>query len=107
MRTEIHSTEARFQYVFQINGPETLPREMPAIMQAMQQNPPRPDPLNTNQYAGSSYVELPDAPPQPWIKKQSDVPSGCMTEEKFESQILKIERFLNIYTPPRYEQGGD
>ena len=27
-RTEIHSTEARFQYVFQINGPETLPMEI-------------------------------------------------------------------------------
>jgi len=105
-RTEVHSTEARFQYVFQINGPETLPMEMPAIMQAMQQNPPRPDPLNPNQYAGSSYVELPDAPPQPWIKKQPDVPSGRTTEEKFKSQILKTERSLSIYTPPGYEQDG-
>jgi len=105
-RTEVHSTEARFQYVFQINGPETLPMEMPAIMQAMQQNPPRPDPLNPNHYAGSSYVELPDAPPQPWIKKQPDVPSGRTTEEKFKSQILKTERSLSIYTPPGYEQDG-
>jgi Enterochelin esterase, N-terminal/Putative esterase len=105
-RTEVHSTKARFQYVFQINGPETLPMEMPAIMQAMQQNPPRPDPLNPNQYAGSSYVELPDAPPQPGIKKQPDVPSGRTTEEKFKSQILKTERSLSIYTPPGYEQDG-
>jgi enterochelin esterase family protein len=103
-RTEVHSTEARFQYVFQINGPETLPMEMPAIMQAMQQNPPRPDPFNPNQYAGSSYVELPDAPPQPWIKKQSGVPSGRTAEEKFKSQTLKAERSLSIYTPSSYEQ---
>ena len=45
--TETHSTEARFQYVFQINGPETLPMEMSAIMTEMQRNPPRLDPLNT------------------------------------------------------------
>jgi enterochelin esterase-like enzyme len=103
-RTEVHSTEARFQYVFQINGPETLPMEMAAIMEALQQNPPRPDPLNTNQYAGSSYVELPDAPPQPWIKKQAGVPSGRTTQEKFKSQILKAEYSLSIYTPPGYEK---
>jgi enterochelin esterase-like enzyme len=103
-RTEVHSTEARFQYVFQINGSETLPMEMPAIMRAMQQNPPRPDPANPNQYAGASYVELPDAPPQPWIKKQSGVPSGRTTEERFKSQILKTERSLSIYTPSGYDQ---
>lgn len=56
--TEVHSTQARFQYVFQINGPESPPMEMSAITTEMQRNPPRADPLNTRQYAGWSYVEL-------------------------------------------------
>jgi enterochelin esterase family protein len=75
-------------------------------MQAMQQNPPRPDPLNPRQYTGSSYVELPDAPPQPWINKQPGVASGRTTEEKFKSEILKAERSLSVYQPPGYEQDG-
>jgi enterochelin esterase family protein len=101
--TETHSTEARFQYVFQINGPEALPMEMAAITRAMQQNPPRMDPFNPRAYAGWSYVELPDAPPQPWIKK-GEVPSGRTTKEKFKTQILNAEYSLSIHTPPGYEQ---
>jgi enterochelin esterase family protein len=102
--TEAHSSEARFQYVFQINGPETLSMEMSAISTEMQRNPPRLDSLNTNQYAGWSYVELPDAPSQPWIRKRADVPAGRKTQEKFKSQTLDAEYRLSIYTPPGYER---
>jgi enterochelin esterase-like enzyme len=104
--TETHSTEARFQYVFQINGPEMLPMEWGALMREMQQNPPRPDPFNTREYAGWSYLELPDAPPQPWIRKQAGVPGGHQTREKFKSQILNAEYRLSIYTPPAYDKDG-
>lgn len=104
--TEVHSTEARFQYVFQINGPEAVAMEMAAIMNEMQRNPPRVDPLNTNEYAGSSFVELPDAPPQPWISKQEGVPAGRKTQEKFKSGILRAEYPLSIYTPPGYDRGA-
>jgi enterochelin esterase-like enzyme len=99
--TESHAIEARFAYVFQINGPVVVPMELRAIMKVMQQNPPRPDPLNRRNYAGWSYIELPDAPPQPWIKKQ-DVPAGRMTHEKFKSKLLNAEYSLNIYTPSGY-----
>ena len=102
--TEAHSTQARFQYVFHINGPEALSMEMSAITTEMQRNPPRPDPLNPREYAGWSYVELPDAPSQSWIRKQADVPAGRKTPEKFKSQILDAEYRLSIYTPPGYEQ---
>jgi len=100
--TEDHSTEARFQYVFQINGPETLPMEQAAIMKEMERNPPHPDPLNPREYAGWSYVELPDAPPQPWISKQTGVPSRPKTDEKFKSLILRTEYRLSVYTPAGY-----
>jgi enterochelin esterase-like enzyme len=102
--TEAHSTEARFQYIFHINGPELLPMEMSAIMTEMERNSPRVDPLTTNQYAGWSYVELPDAPPQPWIRKRADVPARPKAQEKFKSQILDAEYRLITYTPPGYEQ---
>jgi len=104
--TEVHSTEARFGYVFQINGPETLPMEMTAIMKEMERNPPRVDPLNTNEYAGWSYVELPNAPPQPWITKQSGVPAGRKITEKFKSETLRAEYALSIYTPPGYDKNS-
>lgn len=102
--TETHSTEARFQYVFQTNGPAALLMEMAVIKNEMLANPPRRDPLNPREYAGWSYVELPDAPPQPWISKQTGVPAGRKTEEKFRSEILKAEYHLSIYTPPGYDQ---
>jgi enterochelin esterase-like enzyme len=105
-RTELHSTEARFQYVFQIDGPEKLPLEFAAMMKWLEKNPPRPDPLNKNRYAGSSYIELPDAPPQPWIQKQAGVPSGSKIEAKIESQILKAEYSLSVYTPAGYGNEG-
>lgn len=104
--TEVHSTEARFGYVFQINGAETLPMQTAAIMKEMQLNPPRVDPLNAKEYAGWSYVELPDAPPQPWISMQRGVPAGRKTQEKFKSRTLSAEYPLSIYTPPGYDQGA-
>jgi enterochelin esterase family protein len=105
--TESHSTEARFAYVFQVNGPEALPMEWRALMREIQQNSPRPDRLNTREYAGWSYVELPGAPPQPWIRKRADVPAGRQTRETFQSRILDAEYRLRIYTPPGYEDDGD
>jgi enterochelin esterase-like enzyme len=102
--TEVHSTQARFQYAFQINGPEAMSMELAAIMNEMQHNPPRVDPFNPRAYAGWSYVELPDAPPQPWIEKRAGIPSGRKVNGKFKSQILGAEYSLSIYTPPGYEE---
>src|SRR5204862_3040020 len=44
--SEVHAIEARFQYVFQVNGPETVPMEMAAIIKAMENNRPRGDRFN-------------------------------------------------------------
>jgi len=103
--TEVHPTEARFQYVFQINGPETIPWKYSEMMKTIEQTPPQPDPLNPRSYAGWSYVELPDAPPQRWIKKQA-VPAGRIASSKLKSKILNREYSLNIYTPPGYDKDG-
>jgi enterochelin esterase family protein len=105
--TESHPIEARFGYVFQVNGPEALPLEWRALMREIQQNSPRRDRLNTREYAGWSYVELPGAPPQPWIRKRADVAAGRQSTETFKSRILDAEYRLRIYTPPGYENDGD
>ena len=102
--SEAHSTEARFQYVFQINGPEAVPMESSAILKEVQQNPPRRDPFNARTYAGSSYIELPDAPGQPWIEKRAGIPAGRKSRETFQSRILGAEYSLSIYTPAAYEK---
>jgi enterochelin esterase-like enzyme len=102
--SETHSTQARFQYVFQINGPETVSMEWRAMMREMEQYRPRVDPLNPREYSGWSYVELPDAPPQPWITKQPDVPAGREIKTKFRSPTLNAEYALKIYLPPGYDE---
>jgi hypothetical protein len=63
--TETHPSDARFEYTFQVNGPSELPFNRDGIMKAIQEHPPRLDPLNPRQFEGQSYVELPDAPKQP------------------------------------------
>jgi len=81
--------------------------EWRALMKGVQQNSPRPDPLNTREYAGWSFVELPDAPPQPWLRKRVDVPAGRRTKKKFKSQIRNAEYPLSVYTPPGYDKDRD
>ena len=85
--TESHASEARFAYLFQVNGPPAIAMELRAIMEAMRRNPPRPDALHTREYAGWSYVELPNAPPQPWIVRQANIPLGRQTKERVKSQV--------------------
>jgi len=74
----------------------------------------RPDPLNPKrwrvdpqsvdapEYRGSSILEMPDAPPQPWAVRQPGVPAGQVEKRQFKSSILKNEREVAIYLPPEY-----
>src|ERR1051326_7078095 len=61
------------------------------------------DPLNPLKFRSSSFVELPDAPPQSWIVMRPDVPKGAIWPEKLRSENLKEERPVSIYTPPGYD----
>ncbi|MGD9892039.1 MAG: enterochelin esterase [Dehalococcoidia bacterium] len=53
-----------------------------------------------------SLVELPDAPPQPWLVPDSGAAAGTMTEFRFASRALRNERPVWVYTPAGYEHGG-
>jgi len=74
----------------------------------------RPDPLNPKrwrddpespdapEYRGSSVLEMPGAPPQPWIARRPGVPEGRVEEHEFKSTALKNEREIAVYLPPGY-----
>lgn len=70
----------------------------------------QPDPLNTRHYSGflgeSSVVELPGAPPQPWITPMPGIAEGKVEKLTFASKILNNERAVWVYTSPNYQRSG-
>ena len=61
------------------------------------------DPLNRNSWLGHSAVELPGAPPQPWIVRTPGTPEGKIERHRITSTILSNERDIWVYTPARYQ----
>jgi enterochelin esterase-like enzyme len=53
-------------------------------------------------YRSASLLELPGAPPQPWIQRRSDIPVGKLDTAHIESKLLKNTRKITVYTPPGY-----
>ncbi|MEO9057048.1 MAG: enterochelin esterase [Ktedonobacteraceae bacterium] len=54
-----------------------------------------------------SVVELPDAPPQPWLTARPEVPKGVIEQHHIHSTILQNERNAWIYTPPNYQPDAE
>ena len=63
------------------------------------------DPASTD--TRLSVVELPKAPPQPWIVPRADVPKGVVESHTISSTILQNERQAWVYTPPGYNTSGE
>jgi enterochelin esterase-like enzyme len=61
------------------------------------------DPLNPQGFNGISVLELPNAPPQPYIVSSDSVPHGKLAPVKLKSASLKEDRNLGVYTPPNYD----
>ena len=62
------------------------------------------DPLNPRIFFGEdSVLELPDAPPEPWVIRHPEIPAGQVGKSRFYSRYLQNERDLWIYTPPGYD----
>ena len=98
---------ARFTYKLSPNDPLVYSgpraRQRQATAQADPLNPKRwfDDP-KSSKFDYVSRVELPAAPPQPWIERNPEVPAGKIETHKFQSELLKNERGLSVYTPPAY-----
>jgi enterochelin esterase-like enzyme len=54
----------------------------------------------------ASVVELPGAPPQPWLVRLPGVAKGALSERKIKSEILKAQRAVTLYTPANYDPKG-
>ncbi len=81
----------------------------------------QPDPLNPHMQlfpAGEdsfhgdtdfmvSVLELPDAPPQPWLLPRPGVTPGRLEQHRLRSMIFGNERLLTIYTPAGYQRAGE
>lgn len=53
-----------------------------------------------------SMVELPDAPPTPYLAPLRGVPAGRVERHRLRSKLLRNERRIWVYTPPGYAPDG-
>jgi len=105
-RTYRFRNDARYTYSLSPNDAQTptsflRPEERAARMATLQ-----PDPLNAQRFEGRSVLELPHAPPQPWIQPAPGAPAGKVEEHRFKSSFLQNERSIWVYTPPGYQPTG-
>jgi len=110
--------KARFEYTLAPNVPrlQGIAYGLDMDIIAMIATAARPDPLNPNrwrvdkqsvdapEFLGSSFVEMPDAPPQPWLAERSGVPAGQIEKHQFKSTLLNNEREIAVYLPPGYSK---
>lgn len=73
----------------------------PLNPKSMREAPTDPD---VPEHRGVSRLEMPDAPPQPWVAKRAGVPEGKIEKHDFPSVLLKNTRKIWIYTPPGYSR---
>ncbi len=110
-RTYRIRNDARFYYSFSVNDPLAFPRSEPEWkLRSTQPDPlsrhvittPKDEDAPNDKEETSSALELPGAPPQPWIVAHSGVPVGTVTLHRFKSALLGNERRVWVYTPPGY-----
>jgi enterochelin esterase-like enzyme len=64
-----------------------------------------PDPWNPHHFERASLLELPGAPPQPFVQRAAGVPAGRIVETALRSRILDEDRKLGVYLPPGFAAG--
>jgi enterochelin esterase-like enzyme len=97
-RTERIPTDARFAYVFYVTFARQDGTE--GVIEYL-------DPLNARKDVAGSVVEMPGAPPQPWVKRLAGVPAGKQASQTVKSVILNQQRKVTVYTPPGYDPTGN
>jgi enterochelin esterase-like enzyme len=97
--------DARFTYFFILDPPLFELRDRNEAKQVFARL--RLDPLNPRRVGGRPLVELPDAPPQPFLEAPADLPRGRRQEHTLASAILKQKRSFTVVTPPGYDPQGE
>jgi enterochelin esterase-like enzyme len=100
--------DARFTYSLSVNDPLKPLQETSDVGDWIKRSASWiTDPLNPKKFPfyprPVSVVELPGAPPQPWITLKKGVPKGKVTTHKFKSNLLDNERTVWIYIPSGYD----
>jgi enterochelin esterase family protein len=103
-RTEKITKKARFVYAFLVTGIQDLPVKVTSAARAYTVF--TADPLNAHRFAFGSRIELPAAPPQPYIEPRASVAQGKLQPQKIQSDILKQERSFGLYLPADYDPKG-
>jgi enterochelin esterase family protein len=116
-KTVATNRKARFEYSLAPNVPRIRPvsQGMDNDAIAMIAAAARPDPLNPKRWRVApenvdslryerSIVEMPDAPPQPWLAERPGIPAGQVEKHRFKSVLLKNEREIAVYLPPGYSR---
>jgi enterochelin esterase family protein len=57
-------------------------------------------------HRGSSTLDMPDEPPQPWAGKREGTPAGEIVKQEFASAFLKNTRPIFVYLPPGYSKNA-
>ncbi len=118
-RTIRISKRKRFVYQLAPNAPlislarHPLADPAPGLLEdAVQIDPLNPktflsrDGVDVREHSGMSILEMPDAPPQPWVVPQKGVPAGHVAKTRFKSALLGNERDIYVYTPAGYSKYG-
>jgi CubicO group peptidase (beta-lactamase class C family)/enterochelin esterase-like enzyme len=96
--------DARFVYRLSPNDPlrfgGTADAQRGASAQADPLNPRRWPDADSRQ----SLLELPGAPPQPWVVRRTGVPAGTVQKHRLASPRLGNERDIFVYTPAGYDK---
>jgi enterochelin esterase family protein len=91
-------SDMRFSYGFVPNrDPDSDSRTIPV------RDPLNPKRVGISVGIGGSVVELPAAPPQPWITPEAGVPRGKLESEQVASKILNARRTARVYTPAGHD----
>ncbi len=95
--------DMRFVYWFSPNRPLVHVRDDSGGSDKFLQT----DPLNPRvciEDINRSFVEMPNAPPQPWWQYQPQVPTGDLNKRTWHSDRLDNDRHIWVYTPPGYSK---
>ena len=119
--TVLVDRKVRFEYTVAPNVPrlEGIAYGLDMDIITMIATAARPDPLNPNrwhvdklsvdapEFLGNSFVEMPDAPPQPWLAEKPGVLAGQIEKHQFKSNLLQNDREIAVYLPPGYSKSAN
>lgn len=97
-------SSARLSYQMAPDVPEAGDRR--TLLATAQRDPLNPHIFGKQKYEPSltrSVMELPDAPPQPWLNKRAHVAPGSVERESLKSEILGNTRDVYVYRPAAWK----